>query len=232
MPSTRTSMWTPRSWNASRVECPICGVRRRRFEPAGVVPRPNARCPRCGSYERHRALWLHLEREPLSGRVLHWAPEPALAERLRTRVDYEAADLRGGPGVAALDIQRIDRPDAHYDRILCLHVLEHVPDDAAALRELHRVLKPGGSALLQVPLHEGETDEDPAVTDPAERERRFGQRDHVRRYGLDFADRVRAAGFEVDTLPPLSSELTRRHALVPSGFAGPPEALLLYRARR
>ena len=198
-----------------------------------MVPRANARCPRCGSYERHRALWLHLEREPLSGRVLHWAPEPALAQRLRSRVEYEAADLTGGDGVAALDIQAIDRPDAHYDHVLCLHVLEHVPDDRAALHELHRVLRPGGWALLQVPLHFGETAEDPTVTDPAERERRFGQRDHVRRYGArDFPERVREAGFAVEPLAPLPEELAHRHALIPDGFTGPPEALFFYRARR
>jgi hypothetical protein len=70
-----------------------------------------------------------------------------------------------------------------------------VADDRQALRELHRVLAPGGWALLLVPITAEQTVEDASVTDPAERERRFGQHDHVRRYGIDFADRLRAAGF-------------------------------------
>jgi ubiquinone/menaquinone biosynthesis C-methylase UbiE len=95
-----------------------------------------------------------------------------------------------------VDVTDIDFPDASFDAIFCNHVLEHVPDDRLALREIRRVLRPGGWASLLVPdVDRPVTDEDPTVTDPHERLRRFGQRDHVRRYGYDYVDRLREAGF-------------------------------------
>jgi ubiquinone/menaquinone biosynthesis C-methylase UbiE len=88
--------------------------------------------------------------------------------------------------------------DRSFDAVLCNHVLEHVPDDRKALGEIFRVLKPGGWAILMVPLSSrAETDEDPTVVDPKERERRFGQDDHVRLYGQDYQARLEAAGFHV-----------------------------------
>jgi SAM-dependent methyltransferase len=96
-----------------------------------------------------------------------------------------------------MDVTSIQYPDDCFDVIYCSHVLEHVPDDRAAIRELYRVLKPGGWAILQVPISADATFEDPTVTDPDARERLFGQDDHVRRYGPDYADRLAAAGFLV-----------------------------------
>ncbi len=84
--------------------------------------------------------------------------------------------------------------------VLCSHVLEHVDDDHRALAEIARVLCPGGTALLLVPIDKSraETYEDPTITSPREREKAFRQYDHVRLYGLDFTDRVRAAGLDVE----------------------------------
>ncbi|MEI6500974.1 MAG: methyltransferase domain-containing protein, partial [Armatimonadota bacterium] len=104
-----------------------------------------------------------------------------------------------------MDIMDIKFPDDSFDIIYCSHVLEHVARDDVALAELYRVLKPGGWAILQVPL-EGYlgmpvievTIEDPAVTDPQQRTELFGQDDHVRRYGRDYQDRLAAAGFAVN----------------------------------
>lgn len=209
-----------------RHRCPVCGGRFRRFERAGLNGRPNAACPRCGAYERHRALWLWLRdftdffAAPLD--VLHWAPEPGFEARLRAlpNLRYESADLEPGVGMATLDITAIDRPDASYDRVLCLHVLEHVGAERAALRELARVLRPGGWAVLQVPItRAGETIEDPDEADPAERLRRFGQADHVRAYGPDVAQRIEAAGLTVQRIDPLagrSEASIERHRLRPS----------------
>jgi hypothetical protein len=195
-----------------RRACVVCGGSFRRFLPKGDPARPEALCPRCLSLERHRLLWptLHtlLTPSPREGAgltLLHFGPEESLAPRLRQlplRL-YVTADLAIAqrPATTAMDITRTGFKSESFDRVLCCHVLEHIPDDAAAFGELYRVLRPGGAALLQVPLTNGPTDEDPSVTDPAERARRFGQDDHVRIYGHDdFVQRARAAGFRVETV--------------------------------
>jgi ubiquinone/menaquinone biosynthesis C-methylase UbiE len=153
--------------------------------------------------------WLFLKEQGLlkpGQRILHVAPERCLRERLRSlpNVDYVAGDKHEPgytypAGTVDLDITKIQFPADRFDLILCSHVLEHVPDDATALRELHRVLAPGGTAILIVPvdMQRAITDEDPAVTDPAERILRFGQFDHVRQYGRDYVQRLEKAGFRV-----------------------------------
>jgi SAM-dependent methyltransferase len=161
-------------------------------------------CPRCGSRQRHRLLWLYLDRHTSlsdeEGRVLHFAPEAGLAARLRRTLPghYATADIVPGRADLRLDLEQLDVPSESVDVVLCVHVLEHVHDDRAALRELHRVLAPGGWGIVQVPIFGERTDEDPAITDPELREARFGQRDHVRVYGRDFEERLREAGFEVE----------------------------------
>lgn len=194
-----------------RVECPICGGRFRRFLAHGLERRENARCPRCGSLERQRLLYLYLQRR--TGffrnrvRVLHFAPEPYFL-RFGTlpNVELVTADLSYPHVDVNLDITRLPLPDDSFDVVLCSHVLEHVPNDAAAMREIQRVLKPGGWSVLMVPFERSraETFEDPSVTDPSERERLFGQYDHVRVYGRDYTDRLRRAGLDV-----LEDELVR-----------------------
>jgi SAM-dependent methyltransferase len=185
--------------------CPICEQHFRTFLPAGVPRRPDVRCPRCGSRERHRLLWLYLRvrteiftsRRRL--RLLHVAPEPFLARRLARlpTLDYVSGDL-SGEGMLRFDLTRLPFEDDSFDVILCLHVLEHVPDDTQALSELARVLR--GWAILQVPIVGERTVEDPQMTDPDERLRRFGQEDHVRTYGRDYQSRLRAAGFELEVV--------------------------------
>lgn len=182
--------------------CPICEGRFRKFLPAGVDRRPDARCPRCGSAERHRLLWLYLQdrtdvlNPERQLRILHVAPEPLLARKLSALpgIDYVSGDL-AGIGMMQFDVTRLPFDDRSFDVVLCLHVLEHVPDDLSALREFARVLR--GWGILQVPVFGGRTIEDPSVTDPRERLRRFGQEDHVRMYGRDYEERLRVAGFDV-----------------------------------
>jgi SAM-dependent methyltransferase len=130
------------------------------------------------------------------------APEPALTNLLRRARGLEivSADLDSPFATVSLDITKIEMADASFDVILCSHVLEHVHDDRRAMRELWRILRPGGWAMIQVPVSTTPTFEDPSITDPAQRERLFWQADHVRLYGLDIADRLAEAGFEVGTI--------------------------------
>jgi SAM-dependent methyltransferase len=182
-------------------DCPICGYHGA-FEPFGVIPRPDAMCPNCNALERHRQFKLMLDRVDLprpGSSLLHFAPEAAITRLVRPLCDkYVTADLMRDDVDLNLDIEAIDLPDRSFDCVICSHVLEHV-NDIAALKELYRILKPGGIALLMVPIVEGwETSyEDSTVTDERDRLLHFGQRDHVRRYGRDFRDRVRQAGFEL-----------------------------------
>lgn len=190
----------------SQVECPCCGGRFRAF--SHYNKRPRAACPGCGARERHRALWLYLRDElgierKTEQSLLHFAPEPEIAGRLErvSGLDYTTADLQADRAQESIDITAIPRPDESFDVVLVSHVLEHVPDDGRALSELHRVLKPGGRAVLQHPIDFGleRTYEDWSVEHEADRRRHFGQRDHVRIYGVDFLERVRAPGFEVSS---------------------------------
>jgi SAM-dependent methyltransferase len=190
------------------VTCPACGSSFDAFKPAWN--RAGALCWRCGAHERHRALWLYLERvrpELLGGarRLLHFAPEYALAQRLeRLGLDYVTADLDPDKGALQLDLLELDLPDGAFDAILCSHVLEHISDDRRAMAELQRVLAPGGWCIVMVPidLERDATYEDPSITDPGERACHFWQDDHVRVYAPDIADRLRAAGFAVEVWQP------------------------------
>ena len=185
--------------------CPICRCCSARFLPFGLVPRPEAFCPRCGALERHRLVWRYFEErtdlfEGVPKRVLHLAPEPCMVPRLREQLGqgYVTADLSDDSVMVRMDITAIPHPDAAFDVVYCSHVLEHVAEDRRAIRELHRVLDDRGWAIVLVPITAEKTVEDPTITDPEERIRRFGQRDHVRRYGIDFVDRLNEAGFDVE----------------------------------
>jgi len=197
-------------------ECPICGFQGP-FEPGGPRLRPEAMCPDCQSLERQRLAWLYMlsETNLLDGRtpvrLLHVSPDRSLSTRLANEplVAQLTADLNPAGVIAQMDISDIYYPEASFDAIYCSHVLEHVPEDRRAMKEMFRVLAPGGWALIQVPLMRDHTDEDPTVTDEAERTRRFGQRDHVRHYGrLDFPKRLAEAGFDV-TVDPFPLRLGR-----------------------
>jgi SAM-dependent methyltransferase len=221
----RTYLALTRLWlRGNRFECPCCGGRFRRFQPHGVKRRQNARCPGCGALERHRLQWLFLKsRTNLYTdrlRVLHFAPEISLQRQLRKmqNLDYVSADLDSPRADVWFDICAIPYLADSFDVVLCSHVLEHVPDDRLAMRELCRVMKPGGWGIIQVPMDRSREDtfEDWSVTSEADRERVFGQRDHVRVYGNDYYDRLREAGFEVqrDTfVQELSPELIERYRL-------------------
>jgi SAM-dependent methyltransferase len=213
----------------SAYECPVCGTGLRRFKPIWksfarkleqhgfahplesleTFNVANHTCPACDASDRERLYALYLDErfESLDRRRRHtlvdFAASPGLARRLRALpwIAYRTADLYR-PGVD----DRVDIADmAIYgndsiDAFICSHVLEHVPDDRRAMRELHRVLRPGGFGIVMVPLVVGveDTREDPAIVAPGERWKHYAQDDHLRLYGRrDFVRRLEAAGFTV-----------------------------------
>ena len=206
--------------------CPVCG-KDSVFKPYGNPPRERVRCPVCGTMERHRLLYFFLEDHPeilaSNASVLHFGPNRGLEKRFRERDDlqYYTADLFKKKIDLTLDISDIKLPAETFDVVIAYHILEHVPADRRAMRELYRILKPGGWLIVQVPIYADrpDTDEDPSITDPKERTRRFGQHDHVRVYGWrDFVDRLQEAGFEVTVEQPglkLDPETIQRMRLVP-----------------
>ena len=208
------------------VRCPVCEHGFDRFKAAWN--RPAALCWRCGAHERHRAQWLLFERRPqlLAGArsMLHFSPEWCLRHRLAQRpgLRYVTSDLDATQSAdLRLDVTALDLPAGAFDAVICSHVLEHVPDDDAAMRELRRVTAPGGFTLVMVPLalDRATTYEDASITAPEDRRRAFLQHDHVRLYAPDIAGRLAAAGFAVevvDMAAELGPEGAARHGLLTS----------------
>ena len=202
------------------VECPCCGREARHFVR---FHGEHDQCAGCGSLMRHRALLLllrdRLRFDELGGRLIHIGPGPSVGAWLASRdsIDYVSVDLYSPLAHVQADMCDLPFEDESFDMAVCVHTLEHIPDDRLALRELHRVLRPGGLAVVQVPPSNlAETREDPSVTDPQERERLFGQYDHVRLCGADYPDRMRETGFDVeriDYVDELALETRRRFGL-------------------
>lgn len=208
-----------------KVQCPVCTKEFRKFLPYGRKARSNALCPNCLALERHRLMYLFLKEKTdffsAQLKVLHVAPEICFIDRFEAQknLDYITADIESPLAKVKMDIHDIPFEEQTFDVAFCNHVMEHVADDHKAMTELHRVLKPGGWAIIQIPLFHPlpeKTYEDETITSPKEREKAFGQSDHVRLYGLDYPDRLRAAGFDVtpdkfqDSLP---TELFNKYAL-------------------
>ena len=206
--------------------CPICKMPSKKFRKFGIVPREDAQCTYCGALERHRLVWVYLEKmtdifNGYAKKVLHVAPEPSFERLLKKRLKggYITADLNDPNAMIKMDITNIPYPDDTFDVVYCSHVLEHVPDDRRAIRELYRVLKTNGWALILAPITAEKTIEDLSITDPNIRLKRFGQEDHVRRYGPDFLERLEEVGFFVKVIHPsqfLSSKQILRMGITKS----------------
>lgn len=188
----------------SEVECSVCD---RSFRKFARFHGDNDQCPGCGSLMRHRAIVLyvqnvlHLAERRLS--VFHIGPAESVRGRLSSldSLDYLSADLEPGKADVEADITDLRFDSDLFDFVLCVHVLEHVPEDRKAISEMHRVLRPGGTALIMVPPSDlAVTAEDPSVTNPSERERLFGQHDHVRLCGADYKERLAEPGFQVEAV--------------------------------
>lgn len=193
-------------YKGNNVECPVCHSSFRKFLPYGRESRENALCPSCLALERHRLIWLYLERKTefftKEAKMLHIAPELCFIDRFEKlpKLDYITGDIESPLAKVKMDIHQIPFEENIFDIVFCNHVLEHVADDILAMKEMRRVLKPGGWAILQVPFFPplpDKTFEDATITSPAAREKAFGQDDHVRLFGKDYADRLKSAGFHV-----------------------------------
>lgn len=200
-------IFSPILYAGNKVECPVCEKSFSKFLSYGskVAQRDNALCPNCLSLERHRLLWLYLNTKTdfftAPKRVLHIAPEQCFHGRFKKlkNLDYITGDLFSPLADYKFDLHDIPFKDNEFDIILCNHVLEHVKDDHRCMTELHRVLRPGGFAILQVPIDYNRevTYEDPTITSEEDREKHFWQKDHVRLFAKDYPQKLAAAGFIV-----------------------------------
>ena len=186
---------------------PIDGKSYRKFLPYGYgKQRPNALSPGTLSLERHRQMWLYLQNETNffthKLKVLHIAPEQEFLRKFKKmkNLEYTSADLFSPIVDVKADILDLPFEDNTYDVIICNHVLEHIVDDRKAMSELYRVMKNGAWGIVQVPMKNSleKTYEDFTITDPKERQKHFGQYDHVRWYGMDYFDRLKSVGFETE----------------------------------
>ena len=195
--------------NANMLYCPICATTAERFLPFGRQQRLDARCPNCGSLERHRFSWLYLTKETdlldaMNARFLHFAPEACLRNHFRRIFlnNYVTADLLGGDVDINIDIESTGLPPSAFDIIYCSHVLEHVADDRKALFELRRILAPKGRLLILVPIKGLQTFEDHSIVSDDARLKAYGQENHVRQYGSDVANKITNTGFCVRVVQP------------------------------
>lgn len=194
-------------WFGSKFYCPICGWWARSFRPLKLDPTFLERCSRCGSLGRHRLIWLYLKERTnffsAKLKVLHFAPEACFESRFKKmrNLDYTTADVEGGhvPGKEVIDATAIPKPDNLYDVVICIHVLQHVEDDAKALREIFRVLKPGGWAILNSRMDPmSATTREISNADLSKDQRDVMHADALYRvYGQDFKLRLERAGFAV-----------------------------------
>ena len=186
---------------------PIDGKSFRKFLPYGYgTQRANALSPSTLSLERHRLMWLYLKNETdfftAHKKVLHIAPEQCFLKLFKQQknLQYITADLYSPIADVKADICNLPFEENSFDVVFCNHVLEHITDDKKAMSELYRVLKPQGLGIFQIPqdLTLETTYEDFSITTPEQRKKHFGQYDHVRIYGQDYFNKLRAAGFKVN----------------------------------
>ncbi len=212
-------------YKGTKFKCPLCGYQARTFIKMGgsssvivqnkIIPMGirRAKCASCFSSDKERLLYLYLKNKlhvfenAENLKILHFAPEPNLTRRMlgANFNEYVCGDLfpeNYPKHVVKIDVLNIPYPRNYFDVIICSHVLEHVPQDIEAMKEIYRVVKPKGHSILQVPLSSklAKTYEDFSIVDSQRRLKAFGQSDHVRIYGQDYVDRLETAGFSVERI--------------------------------
>ena len=187
----------------------ITGEAIKKYEIIGAGYHEHDLCPVCHAGYRQRLVKAYFDHSNLlekSYDILHFAPAESLYYLLKPgKYNYICADIEPerysyyAKAVYA-DMTHLDYTADSFDLVIANHVLEHIPDDILAMKEVYRVLKPGGQAILQVPFSEkiDKTFEDWSITKPEERLKVFGQKDHVRIYGKDYFDRLKSVGFRIE----------------------------------
>lgn len=219
----------PILYKGNNVECPVCERSFKKFLSYGsaVAQRDNVLCPYDLTLERHRLMWLYLKEhsnfltaDKLD--VLHIAPEQCFHKRFKEQknLNYLTGDLVSPLADLHFDLHSIPLEENSFDIIFCNHVLEHVDDALKCMKELYRVMRPGGWGIFQVPqdFSRETTYEDASITSPEEREKHFWQKDHVRLFGKDYPEWLKKAGFEVEEFRQesnYSKELIQRYRLQP-----------------
>lgn len=202
-------IFAPILYKGNKVECPVCEKTFSKFLSYGseVAHRENVLCPYDLTLERHRLMWLYLRNESnfFSAQhlnVLHIAPEQCFIQLFKKQqnLNYLTGDLESPIADIHFDLHQIPLEDNRFDVVFCNHVMEHVDDPIQCMKEIHRVMKSGGWAIMQVPqdMSRAATYEDSNITSAAEREKHFWQKDHVRLFGRDYPQWLEKAGFTVD----------------------------------
>lgn len=197
----------PLLYKGNNVECPVCGKSYSKFLSYGANNRDNVLCPGDLTLERHRLMWLYLQdfsdfftADRL--KVLHIAPEQCFHKKFQQQknLDYLTADLVSPIADMHFDLHSIPLEDNRFDVVFCNHVMEHVDDPIQCMKELYRVMKPGGWAIMQVPqdIERAETFEDKGIISPEDREKYYWQKDHLRLFGLDYPNWLEKAGFRTE----------------------------------
>jgi SAM-dependent methyltransferase len=229
-------------FKGSGYTCNFCSAEYKKFVPEYPTPDianalkennviagygDNVYCPNCLSKNRERLIKAVIEKYfPLSAatRTLHFSPEKSLFRWLQKKAPITTADTAPrfytsvDAAIQYADATGLDYKENAFDLVIANHILEHIPDDQKAMREIHRVLTPNGLAILQVPYSQTLTTtiEEPDLDDPKRQAALFGQKDHVRIYAFDdYVHRLRHAGFNVRILPPESLTAFRHYAIQP-----------------
>lgn len=218
----------PILYRGNNVTCPVCEKSYSKFLSYGANNRDNVLCPGDLTLERHRLMWLYLKdhsnfftAEKLN--VLHIAPEQCFHKKFKAQknLKYLTADLVSPIADMHFDLHKIPLEDNRFDVVFCNHVMEHVDDPLTCMKELYRVMKPGGWAIMQVPqdINRAETFEDPSIVTPEDREKYYWQKDHLRLFGLDYPQYLEKAGFRAEIFDKeaiIGKELIARYRLMES----------------
>lgn len=202
-------LFAPLLYKGNKVECPVCEKSFSKFLSYGseVAHRENVLCPYDLTLERHRLMWLYLKSESDFFKaskldVLHIAPEQCFIHKFKKQanLNYLTGDLESPIADIHFDLHSIPLEANLFDVVFCNHVMEHVDDPMQCMKEIYRVMKPGGWAIMQVPqdMSRENTYEDPSIVTPEDREKHFWQKDHVRLFGRDYPQWLEKAGFKVE----------------------------------